>query len=162
MRRRRLLACVATAGVAGCLGDSRPELRIRSGAGRLHAAADDYLADGLDPGGEQTTYAATVPDRAPDAVGADAADSLATRLRGGSGDVFHVLTQLRSPPAEPLRFGTSQAVAWDNGTVRLTTTAQPAEPDGRLATADELVYTAVWSVEPSLEELPEAELSVET
>ena|GEM_PF-3234563 len=162
MRRRRFLTCVAAAGVAGCLGDSRPELRIRSGAGRLHAATDEYLANGLGPGGEQTTYAAALPDRAPDAVGTDAAASLATRLGGSDGDLFHVVTQLRSPPAEPLRFGTDQAVAWDDSAVRLTTTAEPADPTGRLATADELLYTAVWSVEPSVEELPEAELAVET
>jgi hypothetical protein len=153
---------VAAAGVAGCLGDSRPELRIQSGAARLHAATDEYLTDGLAPGGEQTTYAAAIPDRAPDAVGPDAPDSLAVRLRGEDGDLFHLVTQLRSPPAGPLRFGTDQAVAWADGAVRLTTTAEPAEPDGQLATADELVYTAVWSVEPSLAELPEAELAVET
>lgn len=166
MQRRRVLAgAAALVGLTGCLGDSRPELSLHTGVGRLHPASERYLTDGLEPGGVRSEYAAAVPDATPEAVASAAPDSLAERLRGDrEAAQFHVLTELRSTPTEPLRFGTGQAVGWADGALRFTTNVTPVEKlEGRLAAADELVYTAVWSVRPGLEELPdEVELVVET
>ncbi|MEZ3144777.1 hypothetical protein [Halobaculum sp. MBLA0143] len=166
MQRRRVLAgAAALVGLTGCLGGSRPELGIHTGVGRLHPADERYLTDGLEPGGVRSEYAAAVPDAAGDAVGSAAPDSLAERLDGRrDAEQFHVLTELRSTPTEPLRFGTGQAVGWENGAIRFTTSVTPVESlEGELTTADELVYTAVWTVRPGIEELPdEVELVVET
>lgn len=166
MRRRTLLGSAAgvVVGTAGCLGGSQPDLSIRTGAGTLHPASQQYITDGLEPGGDRSAYAAVAPDEAPDLVGADASTPIARRLRRGGADQFHIVTQLRSTPAAPLRFGTSQAVSWEEGrTVRLTTTVETAtDLDATLNSASQLVYTAVWGIEPELEELPdEAELQLE-
>ena len=166
MRRRRVIAgAAALAGLTGCLSsESRPELSLHTGVGQLHSADERYLADGLEPGGDRSKYAAAVPDAAPDAIAPAASDSVAERLRGRRDAAqFHVLTELRSPPTEPLRFGTAQAVGWSDGAIQFTTEVIPVERlEEGLAAADEIVYTAVWTVRPGVEDLPgEVELVVE-
>jgi len=125
-RRRVLAGAAALVGLTGCLGDSRPELSLHTGVGRLHPASERYLTDGLEPGGVRSEYAAAVPDTTPEAVAPAAPDSLAERLRGDrEAAQFHVLTELRSTPTEPLRFGTGQAVDWADGALRFTTNVTP-------------------------------------
>jgi hypothetical protein len=174
MRRRALLRAAGTAGVggtvtlAGCTALGRPELFAGSASGTLHPADEEYVAGGLDPGGDARLFATAAPDSAPDLVGADAEGSVADTLRNpGLDDVFHVVAQLRSTPEEPRGFamGAIDRFSWRNwSTLRVRLATEPwgslddIDPERlrrELQGADELVFSVVWSVEPDVDPLPE-------
>lgn len=85
----------------------------------------------------------------------------------GLDDAFHVVAQLRSTPEEPRGFamGAIYRFSWRNwSTLRVRLATEPwgslddIDPERRrreLQEADELVYSAVWSVEPGVDPLPE-------
>jgi hypothetical protein len=112
-------------------------------------------------------FATAAADSAPDLVGADAEGSVADTLRNPSlEDPFHLVAQVRSTPAEPRGISlVPVAFSWqDRSTLRARLTTEPwgslddIDPERRrreLQEADELVYSAVWSVEPRVDPLPE-------
>lgn len=170
MRRRALLRTAPVAllsGVAGCSAPGTPDVEMSQGTARLHPATERYVASGLQPDGEQPLFVAAVPDEAPDRVGADAPDSIAQTLRYEGGDQFHVVVQLRSTPDAPMALWPTigSPIEWANSsTLRVTVDVEPwgaldrIDDDAdreRLATADELVWTAVWSLTPAIETLPD-------
>lgn len=174
MRRRSLLRVAGTAAVggtvalAGCAALTRPDLRAEFSVGVLHPADEQYVVGGLRPGGDARVFATAAADSAPERVGADAGGPVADTLRNpGIEDKFHVVVQLRSTPAAPrgLAFSTTERFSWqDRSTLRVRLVPEPwgsladVEPDDSrraLRSADELVYTVVWSVVPAVDPLPE-------
>jgi hypothetical protein len=174
MHRRALLRAAGTAAVggtvalAGCTALGRPELSAGSASGVLHPADEEYVAGGLDPGGDDRLFATAAADSAPDLVGADADYTFADTLRNpGLEDAFHVVAQVRSTPDEPRSFdiGETDQFSWqDRSTIRARLATEPwmpleeVDPERRrreLREADELVFSAVWSVKPKVDPLPE-------
>ena len=174
MRRRALLRAAGSAAVggtvalAGCTALGRPELFAGDASGTLHPASEEYVAGGLEPGGDTRVFATAAPDSAPDLVGADADYSFADTLRNpGLDDAFHVVAELRSTPDEPRSFdiGETDQFSWrDRSTVRARLATEPwgslddIDPERRrreLQGADELVFSVVWSVTPQADPLPE-------
>jgi hypothetical protein len=173
MRRRALLRAAGSAAVggtvalAGCTALGRPELSAGDASGTLHPADEEYVAGGLEPGGDARVFATAASDSTPDLVGADAEGSVADTLRNPSlEDPFHIVAQVRSTPAEPRGISLAGvAFSWRNRTtlrVRLPTEPwmplEEVDPEQRrreLQEADELVFSAVWSVEPGVDPLPE-------
>jgi len=178
MRRRSLLrtgtaAVGGSVALAGCAALTRPDLRAASGVGALHPVDEQYVVGGLQPGGDSRVFATAASDSAPELVGPDADVTLGDTLRNpGIDEKFHVVVQLRSTPAEPERvaFGTSEQFAWrDRSTLRVRLVPEPwvsladVDPEERrreLQSADELVYTAVWSVVPAVDPIPETVVPV--
>lgn len=170
MRRRTLLQTVpvaALSGIAGCSGLGNPDLKMDHGSARLHPVTDHYLANGLQPDGDDDLFAAAVPDEAPDRVGPDATDSIADALAHAGTDQFHVLVQLRSTPDAPMELwpAPGDPFEWTNrSTLRVTVDVEPwgsidriddEQRRERLATADELVWTTIWSLKPTVENPPD-------
>ena len=175
MRRRALLRAAGSAAVggtvalAGCTALGRPELSTGFASGTLHPASEEYVAGGLEPSGDDRLFATAAADSAPELVGADAEGSVgvAAMLRNPSPeDPFHLVAQVRSTPAEPRGISlVSAAFSWqDRSTLRARLTTEPwgslddIDPEQRrreLQEADELVYSAVWSVTPQVNPLPE-------
>lgn len=170
MRRRELLRAVpaaALAGAAGCTAAGRPSVRMESGSAVLHPADERYVANGLQPDGRDRLYVAATADAAPDRVGPDAEGTVADTLRNPGLDQFHVVLQLRSTPDGPLELWpvASSAFEWpDPSTLRATVVVEPwgsldriddAARRDALRSADELVFTAVWSLAPAVDSLPD-------
>lgn len=170
MRRRALLRSLpaaALAGVAGCAGIGRPSVRMDSGRATLHPAGDLYVANGLQPDGDSRLFVTAVPDDAAGWVGPDADDSLAEPLRTTGGDRFHVVVQLRSSPEAPISLWPDPGSSFEWATRSTLRARVDVEPWGsldriddeaereRLRSADELVFTAVWTLVPGLDSLPE-------
>jgi hypothetical protein len=174
MRRRALLRAAGSAAVggtvalAGCTAFDRPELSAGDATGVLHPADEEHVPGGLNPGGDDRLFATAAPDSAPDLVGADADYSFADTLRNpGLEDAFHVVAQVRSTPDEPRSFdiGETDQFSWaDRSTIRARLATEPwmpleeVDPEQRrreLREADDLVFSAVWSVEPGVDPLPE-------
>lgn len=170
MRRRDLLRGVpatALAGTAGCLGTGRPAVRMDSGSGTLHPATELYVANGLQPDGDDGVFVEATADESPELVGPDAEGTLADTLRHPHvDDRFHVVVQLRSTPDGPMELWPASGGAFDwpdRTTLRATVEVRPwgsfdriddEVQRERLRAADELVFTAVWSLVPALDELP--------
>jgi hypothetical protein len=140
---------------------------MKQGRAQLHPATDRYLANGLQPDGDDRLLVAAIPDEAPGRVGPDANDAIADVLRNPGTDQFHVLVQLRSTPDAPMELWPTvgDPFEWtDQSTLRATVDVEPwgsldridenAERE-RLATADELVWTAVWTLAPAIENPPD-------
>lgn len=173
MRRRTLLRSVpalAVVGTAGCsaLGASaRPELDMKTGSGVLLPATDSVLADGLDPGGTDRVFVTATADEAPDVVGPDAPDGIESTLRNRNLDAFHVVVQLRSSPAGPTSLWPARRDPFDwpeRWRLRATVSVEPwgsidriDDEDLRetLRSAEELVFTGVWTLSPAVDDLPE-------
>jgi hypothetical protein len=181
MRRRSLLrtagatAVGGTAALAGCTALTRPDLSSDSATGVLHPADEAYVVDGLQPGGDRRVFATAAPDSAPALVGADADGGFGDTLRNpGLEDAFHVVAQVRSTPDEPrgVALGGTDLFSWrDRSTLRVRLATEPwgplddVDPERRrrdLETADELVFSVVWSVQPAVDPLPERVESVVT
>lgn len=168
MQRRSLLRTTALtlgAGLAGCsrLGQ-RPEVRMDSGRATLHPATELYIANGLQPDGDDRVFSTITPDESPELVGPDAENSIADRLRNpGIDDQFHVVVQLRSTPAAPMSIWpvAGGAFGWrDRSTLHVDVEVEPwGSPDRiddeELRSAEELVYTGVWDLTPAPDTLPE-------
>jgi hypothetical protein len=174
MRRRSLLRSAGVAAVggtvalAGCTALTRPDLSTDSATGVLHSADDVYVVDGLQPGGDRRVFATAAPDSAPALVGADADGGFGDTLRNpGLEDAFHVVAQVRSTPDEPrgIALSVGDLFSWqDRSTLRVRLATEPwgplddVDPERRrreLETADELVYSVVWTVTPAVDPLPE-------
>jgi len=164
MQRRSLLHTAALSlsiGIAGCAKLSQPKVRMESGSGTLHPTTDRVIADGLQPDGEDRLYATIVPDEAPDKIGPDADDSIVDVLQNpGAEEQFHGIVQLRSAPDNPKEVWpvTGSAFEWRN---RSTLQAEvdidswgAERLDEELRSAQELVYTGIWNLQPRPEELP--------
>lgn len=168
MRRRALLKCVPALtlpGVAGCTGLSRPTIRMDSGRGTLHPATDLDINNGLQPGGNDRVYATVTADEAHRIVGPDANRTIAEPLENPGIDQFHIVIQLRSSPDAPMSIGLApgSSFTWTSrSTLRVTVTIEPwgsldridaDELRERLRSADELVYTGVWSLTPAVDSI---------
>lgn len=143
---------------------------MTQGSGALHTAAERYVQNGLQPDGDDRLLVVPPPDESPDTVGPDASSSssLADTLRNPGSDQFHVVVQLRSTPEAPMEIWAvtgQNAFEWAaedtlRGTVEVRPWGgfdridDPAERE-RLASATELVFTGVWTLEPELDTLPE-------
>lgn len=166
MQRRSLLQTTALSlagSVAGCATLApRPDIRMVSGSGILHAATDSVIADGLQAGGEERTYATIVPDEAPDRLGPDADDGIVDTLQNpGAQDQCHGIVQLRSTPDDPKELWpvTGDAFSWQG---RSTIQAEvdidswgADRLDEELRSASELVFTGVWDLRPRPADLPD-------
>jgi hypothetical protein len=170
MRRRTLLRTVplaALSGVAGCSGLGHPDVEMKQGTARLHPATDRYLANGLQPDGDDRLLVAATPDEAPDRVGPNANDAIADDLRNPGTDQFHVVVQLRSTPDAPMELWPTVGDPFEwtgQSTLRVTVDVEPwgslgriddAAQRERLTTADELVWTTVWTLTPNVDDLPD-------
>ena len=181
MRRRALLRSVSVLGVVGVAGCSafgasaRPELEMKHGSGTLHPASEQFVTNGLEPGGHARVHVTATADEAPDVLEPDASQSIASTLRNSNPDSFHVVAQIRSSPAAPMDLWpvTSDPFGWpDRWTLRATVRVEPwisleqmDDEDRReeLRSADDLVFTSVWTLSPDVEELPkEIELELAT
>ncbi|WP_255149501.1 hypothetical protein [Halorarius halobius] len=160
MRRRSLLAALpATVALAGCSALSAPDVRAESGTGVVHPADPLQIANGLQPGGNDRVYATVVGDESPNLVTEATDDSLADTLRNDGGDVFHLVMQLRSIPDAPMSLMLTPAgeVRVQGDTLHAEVTVEPRDTgldDEELGTAEELIYTSVWSLTPALDSLP--------
>ena len=165
MQRRSLIGTTALAlgvGLAGCsrLG-TRPEVRMGSGSGTLHPADERYIANGLQPDGDDRVFSAIAPDEAPELVGPDAENPIADRLRNsGVDDQFHVIVQLRSTPNAPMSLWpiAGSAFEWHGrSTLHVDVEVQPwgsDRIDEEHRSAKELVYMGVWDLTPAPDDLP--------
>lgn len=172
MHRRTHLRSVpvfGVVGVAGCstLGASpRPELEIEHDTGTLHPASEQFVTDGLEPGGRAQVHVTATADEAPATVGSDASQSIASTLGNPNLDAFHVVAQIRSSPEAPMQLWpvTGDPLRWpDPWTLRATVRVEPwgsleliDDEDRReeLRLADDLVFTSVWTLSPDVDELP--------
>lgn len=169
MRRRALLTALPAmvlVSSAGCTALSRPELRMDAGRAVLHPASEIYIANGLQADGDDRLFVKAVPDSAPDIVGPDADTAIDDVLRNPGLDQFHIVVQLRSTPEGPMELwpAPGNRFEWaDRSTLRVRVDVEPwgsldrIEDEGRrtkLQSADELVYTGVWTVTPALDDLP--------
>ena len=169
MRRRALLTslpAIALVGTAGCTSLSRPELEMESGRAVLHPASEIQIAHGLQAHGDDRLYVKAVPDSAPDVMGPDIDPELEDLLRNPGMDQFHIVVQLRSTPEGPMELwpAPGNRFEWvDRSTLRVTVQVQPwgsldrIDDEARrqeLQTADGLIYTGVWTLSPSLDDLP--------
>lgn len=169
MRRRALLTslpAIALVGTAGCTALSRPELEMESGRAVLHPASEIQIANGLQAHGDDRLFVKAVPDTAPDIVGPDVDPEIGDLLRNPGIDQFHIVVQLRSTPDGPIELwpAPGNRFEWvDRSTLRVAVEVQPWGSLDRiddeaqrqeLQTAEELVYTGVWSLSPSLDDLP--------
>jgi hypothetical protein len=174
MRRRSLLRAAGIAAVggttalSGCTALARPDLGTDFGIGVLHPADEEFVTGGLRAGGDSRVFATAVPDSAPERVGADADAGLGDVLRNPASEAqFHVVAQLRSTPADPrgIALGAFERFSWrDWSTLRVRLATEPwgsladIDPESRrreLQSADELLYTVVWSVVPAVDPIPE-------
>lgn len=170
MRRRTLLRTAplaALSGIAGCSSLGNPDVDTKRGRAQLHPAPDRYLANGLQPDADHRLFVTAVPDEAPDRVGPDANDAIADVLRNPGTDQFHVLVQLRSTPDAPMELwpAVGDPFEWTGqSTLRVTVDVEPwgsldrIDDDAqreRLATANELVWTAVWTLAPAIGNPPD-------
>lgn len=169
MRRRTLLGslpALALVGSAGCSALQRPDVRLDSGSGRLHPTTDDVIANGLQPGGDANLFVTAAPDEAPDLLGPDAEGAIADALRNAGLDQFHVVVQLRSTPAAPMELWPEHGDAFDwpdRSTLRASVVVEPWGSIDRIdddeerkafREADDLLFTAVWSLTPGLDDIP--------
>lgn len=168
--RRTYLAALGTGvltGVAGCTGTGRPEVRLDSGSATLHPATELYIANGLQPNGENRVFVRATPDESPELIGPAAEGQIADTLRNPGSNQFHIVVQLRSTPDSPMELWPASGGAFDwpgPKTLRSTVEVRPwgqldrIDDDTdreRLRTADEVVFTAIWSMTPSVDELPD-------
>lgn len=170
--RRRFLTALGLGGlapIAGC-SSGRSTVRMESGMGVLHPADERYIAHGLQPEGPASVFARVVPDQAPEYVGPAASYQFRDILMNPGLDAFHVILQIRSTPDAPIELMLDD-VRWRNRqTLVCSVTVAPWGPLSRiddrerrerLRSAEELVYTSVWSLTPSPKQLPEdVELSL--
>ena len=170
LSRRKYIAGLGMgilSGAAGCLGNGRPQVRLDSGSATLHAASERYIANGLQPNGDNHVFVTATGDESPELIGSAAKGTLADKLRNPGSDQFHIVIQLRSSPDGPMELWPSpgRAFEWpDQSTLRATVIVEPWGPferiddeteRERIRRADELIFTAVWSLTPGLDELPD-------
>jgi hypothetical protein len=153
--------------IAGCSSRGNTDVEMDRGRARLHPATDRYVANGLQPNGDDRLFVAAVPDEAPSRVGPDATDSIAEALQYAGNDQFHLVVQLRSTPDGPMELwpAVRDPFEWTTqSALRVTVDVEPwgsldrvddEDRRKRLATANELVWTAVWSLTPNVEDLPD-------
>lgn len=139
------------------------------GIGVLHPASDLYIANGLQPDGKDRLFVAAVTASAPDRIGPDLppTHSVAKRLRHPESGQFYIIVQLRSTPEAPISVVPSASSSFEwraRSTLRAHVEVKPwgsldrisdADERERLVTADELIYTAVWTLVPGVEEVPD-------
>lgn len=140
---------------------------MESGVGVLHPADELHVANGLQPHGDDRVFATVAPDEAPELVGPDANYSIAEALeRSAAADQFHAVVQLRSTPEAPMSIRPvgGSGFEWREETLHVTVDVEPwgsldrIDDDDRreaLRSADELVYTSVWDLSPTPDDLPE-------
>lgn len=151
---------------AGCTETGRAEVRMDSGSSTLHPATELYIANGLQPKGDDHIFATATGDASPEMVGPAAEGTIADKLRNPDSNQFHVIVQLRSTPDGPMELWPvgGSAFDWtDQSTLRAIVEVEPwgsfdriddeAERE-RLLTADELIFTTGWSLSPALDEPP--------
>jgi hypothetical protein len=162
MRRRTLLAALpAAVALGGCSAVATPDIRPDSGSGHLRPASRLQIAHGLQPDSDDRVYATVAPDEARDLVTEDTDDQLVDTLSNDGGDVFTLVTQLRSTPESPMALWLAPfGEVWREGdTLHADVSVEPwagtlEDADGSLRTAEELVYTAVWNMTPEPRSLP--------
>ena len=169
MRRRALLRSIPTvaiAGIAGCTAFGRPELQMQSGRAVLHPAAEINIKNGLLPDGDDRVFVTATADSSPDLLGPDVDQEIEDLLANSGMDQFHIVVQLRSSPEGPIEIwpAAGHRFEWvDRSTLRVWVEVDSwgsldriddAERREALQSADELVYTAVWSLSPALDQLP--------
>lgn len=138
-----------------------------SGSATLHPATELFIANGLQPDGDDRVFVRATADESPELLGPAAEGQIADTLRNPGTDQFHIVVQLRSTPDGPMELWptTGGAFDWtDESTLRATVDVRPwgqldrIDDEGereQLHNADELVFTAVWSLTPAVDELPE-------
>lgn len=166
MRRRSLLAALPTAlALAGCSTLSRTEVRLNRGVGILTPVDIRQITNGLQPGGDDRVFATVAPDESPELVTEKTDEDIDGIIRQDGGDLIHLITQIRSTPEGPMELApTPGDEMWiDRDTLVVQVTVEPwgsldriddDEERNRLRTADELIYTGVWSLEPEPPSLP--------
>lgn len=169
MRRRTFLRSISVAalvGAAGCSSFGRSEVRMDSGSAIIHPATDQYITNGLQPDSNNRVFATAVADESPAWIGPDAESTIADPLQNQGADQFHVIVQLQSSSEAPISLqpAFSSPFEWPNrSTLRVTVQVKSwgsldrlddKTLRKRLTSADELIYTAVWSLTPNLENLP--------
>lgn len=163
--RRQILSAIGAGGltaIAGC--SSQTTIRMDSGMGTIHPADELHIAHGLQPDGNANVFARVVPDQAPEYVGPAASTYLRDTLQNPAPEVFHVIIQIRSTPEGPIELSLDDVRRRNQKTIDCAVTVAPwgsfsriddTELRERLQSADELVYTSVWSLTPSPKQLPE-------
>lgn len=166
MRRRALLTTLPTTFVlAGCSALSTPELRFSRGVGILEPAVDRQISTGLQPGGDGRVFTTVAADESPELVTDETDEEIDGIIRQDGGDLIHLITQLRSTPDGPMELLPAPGgdIRIDDNTFVVPVTVEPwgsfdriddEEERERLRTAEELVYTGVWSLEPELRSPP--------
>lgn len=162
MRRRSLLAALpAAVALGGCSALASPTVRMDTGSAHLRPADRRQIAHGLQPDGDDRVYATVVPDEAPELVTEDTTDHLVDTLSNDGGDVFTLVTQLRSTPESPMSLSLAPFGDLEirGGTLHADVTVEPwtgslADADASVREADELVHTGVWNLTPAPGSLP--------
>lgn len=166
--RRALLAGLGAGGaavLAGCSGAFRPTIHVSFGVGVIHPATDAVLSGGLQTS-DKNEFSTVADHPAAGLLGPDAPDVIRRALTGPRDEpAFHAVLQYRSTPDNPRATFVRKAAWQDWWTLGLATDVEPwgsfdsvdEKARRRLENADELVYTSVWSLTPSLDRLPSVE-----
>lgn len=165
--RRSLLAALGVGGVAALTVPrvfARPVFEPETGVGFLHPADQQVLAEGVGSDGESRASATVAADRAPSLIGPDAPAPIRDELDGDGGDVFHVVVQYRCRSEQPVVLTVDGARRPFLGPLTVEVRVEPwgsladvDDPDTRqrLQSASALHYTAVWSLGPAPDRLPD-------
>lgn len=166
MRRRTLLTALPTTlTLTGCSALSAPELRVNRGIGILEPAADRQISDGLQPGGDDRVFAIVTADESPELVTDETDEDIDGIIRQDGGDLIHLITQLRSTPDGPMELALTPGgdIQIDADTLIVPVIVESwgsferiddEQERERIRTAEELIYTGVWSLEPEPQSIP--------
>jgi hypothetical protein len=160
MVSRRTLVSSFGAGAIGTIAGwriLRPAVRVRTGVSHLHPASEPAIENRLRPDTAHRGIGLVPPD-ATALVGPTTPESIATALERAETDAtdrVHVVVQLESTPDDPRRLHIED-VGWRFPRTLVATTStdewgslsdiDDEEERERLANADRLVTTGIWSL----------------